>query len=166
MGVYGVPPREQTAEGKTLEEPIFTPFDPILVKLDERAKLCEGLTWRAWHTITMLPYNVLNGRFSTTDIIADSLADIIRIRLLTSKTSLQDEATPIDVDMGREDSDMEDEDDVEREEDNKISPGGDNDEPPTKSESNVGEYGLSSSAASEDNRDSDTDSSKTQATVD
>ncbi|GBG74108.1 hypothetical protein CBR_g17819 [Chara braunii] len=94
LGVFGIPPREQTAGGKMLEEQIFTPFDPILVKLDERAKLSEGLTWRAWDTITMLPYNVLNGRFSTSDIIADSLADIIGTRLLTSKTSLQDEANP------------------------------------------------------------------------
>ncbi|GBG71844.1 hypothetical protein CBR_g10783 [Chara braunii] len=166
LGVYGVPPREQTAEGKTLEKPIFTPFDPILVKLNERAKLSEGLTWRAWDTITMLPYNVLNGRFSTTDIIADSLADIIRTRLSTSKTSLQDEATPIGVDLGREDSDMEDEGEVEKEVDNKISPGGDDAGPPTKSESSAGAYGLNSSTASEDSRDSDTDSSKTQAAVD
>ncbi|GBG78204.1 hypothetical protein CBR_g26237 [Chara braunii] len=166
LGVYGVPPREQTTEGKTLEEPIITPFDPILVKLDERAKLSEGLTWRAWDTITMLLYNVLNERFSTTDIIADSLADVIRTRLLTSKTSLQDEATPIDMDMGREDSDMEDEEEGEREADNKIFQGGDDAGPKTMSESSAGEYGLSSSAASEDSRDSDTDSSKTQAVVD
>ncbi|GBG60530.1 hypothetical protein CBR_g8553 [Chara braunii] len=142
---------------------------PNQVDWDEKLALIaslEGLTWRAWDTITKLPYNVLNERFSTSDSIADSLADIIRTRLLTSKTSLQDEATPIDVDMGREDSDMEDEGEVEREVDNKISPGGDDAGPPTKSESSAGEYGLSSSAASEDSRDSDTDSSKTQAAVD
>ncbi|GBG87169.1 hypothetical protein CBR_g44627 [Chara braunii] len=166
LGVYGVPPREQTAEGKMLEEPIFTSFDPILVKLDERAKLSGGLTWRAWDTITMLPYSVLNGRFSTTDIMADSLADIIRTRLLTSRTSLQDEATPIDVDMRREDSDMEDEKDSERDEDDKISPRGDDVVPSATSGSSAGEYGLSSSAASGDSRDADTDSSKTQAAVD
>ncbi|GBG74803.1 hypothetical protein CBR_g19315 [Chara braunii] len=166
LEVYGVPPREQTTEGKTLEKPIFTPFDPILVKLDERAKLSEGLTWRAWDTITMMPYNVLSGRFSTTDIIADSLADIIRTRLLTSKTSLQDEATPIYVDMATEESDMDDDEgEAEREVDNKFSPGGDDAGHPTKSDSSAGEYDLSSSAACEDNRDSDTDSSKTQAAV-
>ncbi|GBG67189.1 hypothetical protein CBR_g84853 [Chara braunii] len=144
LGVYGVPPREQPAEGDKLGDPIFTRFDPILVKLDERAKLSESLTWRAWDTITMMPYSVLNGRFSTTDIIVDSLAEIIRTRLLTSRTSLQDKATPIDVDMRREDSDMEDEEDGEREEEDKISPGGDDVVQPTTSGSSAGEYGLSS----------------------
>ncbi|GBG65878.1 hypothetical protein CBR_g54170 [Chara braunii] len=166
LGVLGILPREQTTKGKVLEKQIFTPFDPILVKLDERAKLSEGLTWRAWDTITTLPYNVLNGRFSTFDIITDSLADIIRTRLLTSKTSLQDEATPIDVDMGRKESDMENEEEEEMEVGDKISPGGDDAGPPATSESSAGEYGLGSSAASEDSRDSDTDISKTQAVVD
>ncbi|GBG71675.1 hypothetical protein CBR_g9089 [Chara braunii] len=156
----------------TKQPDIFPPSDSrwhavgakkVTVKLDERAKLSESLTWRAWDTITMMPYSVLNKRFSTTDIIADLLADIIRTRLSTSRTSLQDEATPIDVDMRREDSDMEDEEDGEREEDDKISPGGDDVVQPTTSGSSAGEYGLSSSAASGDNRDSDTDSSKTQA---
>ncbi|GBG63907.1 hypothetical protein CBR_g39913 [Chara braunii] len=127
LGVYGIPPREMTTDGETVEDPILTPFDPFLVKLEEKEKLSEGLTWRAWNTITVLPYNVLNGRFSTTDIIADSLADIIRTHLLTSKTSLQDEATPIEVDTGREEEEMESED--EEEEGmvlgDKISPGGD-----------------------------------------
>ncbi|GBG76558.1 hypothetical protein CBR_g22306 [Chara braunii] len=166
LGVFGIPPREQTAEGKMLEEPIFTPFDPILVKLDERVKLSEGLTWRVWDTITMLPYNVLNERFNTADIIADSLADIIRTRLLTSKTSLQDEATPIDVDLGREETDMENEEEEEMEVGDKLSPGGDDDEPSPATESSAGEYSLGSSATKEDSRDSDTDSSKTQAAVD
>ncbi|GBG92395.1 hypothetical protein CBR_g55302 [Chara braunii] len=166
LGVFGIPPREQTVEGKALEEPILTPFDPILVKLDEKAKLCEGLTWRAWDTITMLPYNVLNGRFSTTDIIADSLADIIRTRILTSKTSLQDEATPIDVDLGREESDREDDEEHGMDVGDKISPGGGDVGPRSTTESSAGEFSLGSSATSEDSRDTDTDSGKTQAAAD
>ncbi|GBG73829.1 hypothetical protein CBR_g17167 [Chara braunii] len=169
QGVFGILPRERTAEGKALEESILTLFDPILVKLDEKAKICEGLTWRAWDTITMLPYNVLNGRFITTDIIADSLTDIIRTRILTSKTSLQDEATPIDLDLGREESNMEDDEEDGMDVGDKISPGGDDAGPRVTTESSAGEYSLGSSATSEDSslsRDTDTDSSKTQAAVD
>ncbi|GBG85532.1 hypothetical protein CBR_g40170 [Chara braunii] len=166
LGVFGVPPPEQTAEGKARGELILTPFDPILVKLDEKAKLCEGLTWRAWDTITMLPYNVLNGRFSTTDIIADSLANIIRTRILTSKTSLQDEATTIDVDMGREESDMDDDEEDEMDVGDKISPGRDDAGAASTTESSAGEYSLRSSATNEDSKDEDTDCSKTQAAAD
>ncbi|GBG90851.1 hypothetical protein CBR_g51357 [Chara braunii] len=143
-----------TADGETVEDPILTPFDPFLVKLEEKAKLRKGLTWRAWNTITVLPYKVLNGRFSTTDIIADSLADIVRTHLLTSKTSLQDEATPIEVDTGREEEEMESED--EEEEGmvlgDKISPGGAGESKPFIVTTDTSQYGIGAVLAQQDGK--------------
>ncbi|GBG82526.1 hypothetical protein CBR_g34902 [Chara braunii] len=166
LGVYGFPPRELTSGEKTSDPPILTPFDPILVKLDEKAKLNEGLTWKAWNTITTLPYNVLNRRSSTTDVIADSLTDIIRTLLLISKSSLQDEATPIEVDIGEEEDNMEEEDKEVLGLGDKIFLAGDTEEPHTTKESSTGEYGIGSSQARDESRESDTESRRTEATVD
>ncbi|GBG61065.1 hypothetical protein CBR_g18657 [Chara braunii] len=129
-------------------------------------KLSDGLTWRAWDSITMLPHNVLNGRFSTTDIIADSLADIIRTHLPTSRTSLQDEATPIYVEMGNEEVDMANEEEEDLGLGDKLSPGGEDEEPHPVTESSAAEYSMGATASKEDSRDSDSESSKAQAAVD
>ncbi|GBG74202.1 hypothetical protein CBR_g17914 [Chara braunii] len=124
LGFFGIPLLPTKDPVEPGQEPDSTkPFEPILIRMEEKAKLREGLVWRAWNTVTALPYSTLASKMCPTEVMAESLASIIRSRILATEKSLHDEAEALYVELEDEDEGfMDGNDDDDALMDGKISP--------------------------------------------
>ncbi|GBG72751.1 hypothetical protein CBR_g12319 [Chara braunii] len=113
-GVFRIPPSFAENPEETDQDPDSAKsFEPILIKMEEKARLCEGLVWRAWNTATTLPYSTLAGKMWPAEVMADSLATIIKSHILSMEHSLWDEAMPLYVEPEDNDGSRgEDDDDI------------------------------------------------------
>ncbi|GBG73733.1 hypothetical protein CBR_g17073 [Chara braunii] len=76
LGVYEIPVPLGEDSNKIDQELVTArSFEPFIVKLEEKAGLHEELVWRAWNTVTALPYSTLVGKMCPAEVMADSLAD-------------------------------------------------------------------------------------------
>ncbi|GBG59965.1 hypothetical protein CBR_g295 [Chara braunii] len=154
LGVFGIPaPPRKDSDKIDQELATARSFEPILVKLEEKSRQQEGLVWRAWNTVTALPYSTLAVKMCPAEVMADSLAAIIRSHILSTEHSLQDEAEPLYLEVEDEDRDMGDYDDDEGLS-NKISRGSDGTGTTPVPKGSLGGYNLGSAAGRRANDDS------------
>ncbi|GBG70802.1 hypothetical protein CBR_g8102 [Chara braunii] len=153
LEVYGIPSPPTEDSDKTIQElATAKSFEPILVKLEEKARLNEGLVWRAWNTVTALPYSTLAGKWCLEEVMIDSLASIITSHILSSEHSLEDEALVLQVEREDDDGSMGEDDD----DDGPIDiffPDSDGIGTTQRTECSIGEYSLGSASEKRTNED-------------
>ncbi|GBG58622.1 hypothetical protein CBR_g22 [Chara braunii] len=152
-GVYEVPVAPAKHADETGQAPnTAKSFEAILVKLDERARLHEGLVWRAWNTVAALPYNTLADKMCPAEVMAVSLASIIRSHILITEHSLQDEATTLHVKPDDDEGSMADDEDYGMADGISLEGAGTRTTP--LPEGSMGAYSLSSVPGKENSEDS------------
>ncbi|GBG84429.1 hypothetical protein CBR_g38714 [Chara braunii] len=110
--------RHQQDHQLELERHAPCAFSPLIAKMPEKTKLKSRLMWRPWRIVTAIPHSVLAGPRIPAELLATSVADLLRSGILNKDSDLEWRAFAVDLDRYyRDDGSEEDMDEWYEEED-------------------------------------------------